>query len=311
MGCFGPICSLHLPMQCGCPLLESGLGWPSIPHWRMGTNRARLDLEKFGMGEVGRAQGPGQSVQEKGEKGERRKGQDPAARPIGAGARGDEKLGTGTAEWGRCRPSPCGLWGMRVGVGGREGISPGCPAKEAGRDRDGRGCRSSSLRPSVLKTAAESDFRSLENQRNCKRNGTGRPGSRLDRSREGPRSPLRDSEPPSCRPGRKGADESGGAAAPARGDAPGVRGSLLCPRHLHAHGLERGNAGAVILPFTPSLLSFPLWMRPWERFAPRVAVRSRCRQCVCGCVRRGRSRRVGELRRASSQETRPFSSRLL
>lgn len=91
----------------------------------------------------------------------------------------------------------------------------------------------------------------------------------------------------------------------------GVRGSLLCPRHLHAHGLEQGNAGAVILPFTPSPLSFPLWMRPWERFAPRVAVRSRCRQCVCGCVRRGRSRRVGELRRASSQETRPFSSRLL
>lgn len=160
-------------------------------------------------------------MQEKGEKGERGKGPEPGARPVGAGARGDEKLGTGTGEWGRCRPSPCGLWGMRVGVGGREGISPRCPAEEAGRERDGRGCRLSSLRPSALKTAAESDFRSLENQRNYKRNGTGRPGSRLDRYRKGPRSLLRDSEPPSCHPGGKGADGQGGAAAPARGDALG------------------------------------------------------------------------------------------
>lgn len=142
-------------------------------------------------------------------------------------------MGTGTGEWERCRPSPCGLWGTGVGAGGHEGTSPRCPEEEAGRDGDDGGCHPLSLRPPVLKTAAESDFRSLgeaENQRNYKRNGTGRPGSRLDRSREGPRSPLRESGPPPCHPrGKRGGRVGRSGRTCRRRCAGGARVAIVSP----------------------------------------------------------------------------------
>ena len=215
--------------------LSARIGVAAHPRWRTGRGREQFGLGKFGVGEVGRAQrrAQGRQRRKRGEREKRGKG-----RTRRRATSGLELVGTRRWERERGNGNGAGLpragFGVRRwGRGGHEGTSPRCPEEEAGRDGDDGGCHPLSLRPPVLKTAAESDFRSLgeaENQRNYKRNGTGRPGSRLDRSREGPRSPLRESGPPPCHPrGKRGGRVGRSGRTCRRRCAGGARVAIVSP----------------------------------------------------------------------------------
>lgn len=120
-----------------------------------------------------------------------------------------------------------------------------------------------------------------------------------------------------ARPGRTCCGAGGGGGA-------GVRGSPLSLRHLRA--LPQGEMPELLFFLSLLPLSLPLWTRPWERFpqAPGAPPAARpgpgpCpgRQEPARCRQRAWGGGAGTVttrrraRRASRQETRPFSSRLL
>lgn len=119
MGLLWPHPQPSCPAAVRVSFISAPIGVAEHPHWRMGRDRARLDLGKFGTGELGRAQAE-PTAERAGKRGKGRKG---------------ERAGAGSAPrrgWGS--------WGREAGNGnGGMGTVPAFPVRALGYEGGGRG----------------------------------------------------------------------------------------------------------------------------------------------------------------------------